>query len=213
MLLEPQSFPIIVNKKDVTDNDEMYTEQTYLKPKKIAEEENKKLDEDELEENKKLDEDELEEDDDDEDELEEDDDDEDELEEDEYDEDELEEDDDDEDDKPVSKSNRKNPIKTNNNSKDLKNIDLTPINKSFDKSFKEIQKIQQAVQTLQKSLKNVEKQSMLNKQIQSEIKEINKKLMRIEKNTTTVSKPQTKNVNLKATVNKKAADNKKKKTK
>ena len=204
MLLEPQSFPIIVNKKDVTDNDEMYTEQTYLKPKKIAEEENKKLDEDELEENKKLDEDELEEDDDDEDELEEDDDD---------DEDELEEDDDDEDDKPVSKSNRKNPIKTNNNSKDLKNIDLTPINKSFDKSFKEIQKIQQTVQTLQKSLKNVEKQSMLNKQIQSEIKEINKKLMRIEKNTTTVSKPQTKNVNLKATVNKKAADNKKKKTK
>jgi len=194
MLLEPQSFPIIVNKKDVTDNDEMYTEQTYLKPKKIAEEENKKLDEDELEENKKLDEDELEEDDDD-------------------DEDELEEDDDDEDDKPVSKSNRKNPIKTNNNSKDLKNIDLTPINKSFDKSFKEIQKIQQTVQTLQKSLKNVEKQSMLNKQIQSEIKEINKKLMRIEKNTTTVSKPQTKNVNLKATVNKKAADNKKKKTK
>jgi len=118
-----------------------------------------------------------------------------------------------EDDKPVSKSNRKNPIKTNNNSKDLKNIDLTPINKSFDKSFKEIQKIQQTVQTLQKSLKNVEKQSMLNKQIQSEIKEINKKLMRIEKNTTTVSKPQTKNVNLKATVNKKAADNKKKKTK
>ena len=204
MLLEPQSFPIIVNKKDVTDNDEMYTEQTYLKPKKIAEEENKKLDEDELEENKKLDEDELEEDDDDEDELEEEDDD---------DEDELEEDDDDEDDKPVSKSNRKNPIKTNNNSKDLKNIDLTPINKSFDKSFKEIQKIQQTVQTLQKSLKNVEKQSMLNKQIQSEIKEINKKLMRIEKNTTTVSKPQTKNVNLKATVNKKAADNKKKKTK
>jgi hypothetical protein len=193
MLLEPQSFPIIVNKKDVTDNDEMYTEQTYLKPKKIAEEENKKLDEDELEENKKLDEDELEEDDDDE--------------------DELEEDDDDEDDKPVSKSNRKNPIKTNNNSKDLKNIDLTPINKSFDKSFKEIQKIQQTVQTLQKSLKNVEKQSMLNKQIQSEIKEINKKLMRIEKNTTTVSKPQTKNVNLKSTVNKKAADNKKKKTK
>ena len=183
MLLEPQSFPIIVNKKDVTDNDEMYTEQTYLKPKKIAEEENKKLDEDELEENKKLDEDE------------------------------LEEDDDDEDDKPVSKSNRKNPIKTNNNSKDLKNIDLTPINKSFDKSFKEIQKIQQTVQTLQKSLKNVEKQSMLNKQIQSEIKEINKKLMRIEKNTTTVSKPQTKNVNLKSTVNKKAADNKKKKTK
>ena len=162
MLLEPQSFPIIVNKKDVTDNDEMYKEQTYLKPKKIAEEENKKLDED---------------------------------------------------DKPVSKSNRKNPIKTNNNSKDLKNIDLTPINKSFDKSFKEIQKIQQTVQTLQKSLKNVEKQSMLNKQIQSEIKEINKKLMRIEKNTTTVSKPQTKNVNLKATVNKKAADNKKKKTK
>src|SRR6476661_2892710 len=153
MLLEPQSFPIIVNKKDVTDNDEMYTEQTYLKPKKIAEEENKKLDEDELEENKKLDEDE------------------------------LEEDDDDEYDKPVSKSNRKNPIKTNNNSKDLKNIDLTPINKSFDKSFKEIQKIQQIVQTLQKSLKNVEKQSMLNKQIQSEIKEINKKLMRIEKNT------------------------------
>jgi len=206
MLLEPQSFPIIVNKKDVTDNDEMYTEQTYLKPKKIAEEENKKLDEDELEENKKLDEDELEEDEDDEDELEED---EDELEEDE---DELE-DEDDEDDKPVSKSNRKNPIKTNNNSKDLKNIDLTPINKSFDKSFKEIQKIQQTVQTLQKSLKNVEKQSMLNKQIQSEIKEINKKLMRIEKNTTTVSKPQTKNVNLKATVNKKAADNKKKKTK
>src|SRR6478609_4368237 len=202
MLLEPQSFPIIVNKKDVTDNDEMYTEQTYLKPKKIAEEENKKLDEDELEEN-----------DDDEDELEEDDDDEDELEEDDDDEDELEEDDDDEDDKPVSKSNRKNPIKTNNNSKDLKNIDLTPINKSFDKSFKEIQKIQQTVQTLQKSLKNVEKQSMLNKQIQSEIKEINKKLMRIEKNTTTVSKPQTKNVNLKATVNKKAADNKKKKTK
>jgi hypothetical protein len=193
MLLEPQSFPIIVNKKDVTDNDEMYTEQTYLKPKKIAEEENKKLDEDELEENKKLDEDELEEDD--------------------EDEDELEEDDEDEDDKPVSKSNRKNPIKTNNNSKDLKNIDLTPINKSFDKSFKEIQKIQQTVQTLQKSLKNVEKQSMLNKQIQSEIKEINKKLMRIEKNTTTVSKPQTKNVNLKATVNKKAADNKKKKTK
>jgi len=193
MLLEPQFFPIIVNKKDVTDNDEMYKEQTYLKPKKIAEEENKKLDEDELEENKKLDEDELEEDDDDE--------------------DELEEDDDDEDDKPVSKSNRKNPIKTNNNSKDLKNIDLTPINKSFDKSFKEIQKIQQTVQTLQKSLKNVEKQSMLNKQIQSEIKEINKKLMRIEKNTTTVSKPQTKNVNLKATVNKKAADNKKKKTK
>src|SRR6476469_3008335 len=193
MLLEPQYFHIIVNKKDVTDNDEMYTEQTYLKPKKIAEEENKKLDEDELEENKKLDEDELEEDDDDE--------------------DELEEDDDDEDDKPVSKSNRKNPIKTNNNSKDLKNIDLTPINKSFDKSFKEIQKIQQTVQTLQKSLKNVEKQSMLNKQIQSEIKEINKKLMRIEKNTTTVSKPQTKNVNLKATVNKKAADNKKKKTK
>src|SRR6185437_13900292 len=120
MLLEPQSFPIIVNKKDVTDNDEMYTEQTYLKPKKIAEEENKKLDEDELEENKK----------------------------------------------PVSKSNKKNPIKTNNNSKDLKNIDLTPINKSFDKSFKEIQKIQQTVQTLQKSLKNVEKQSMLNKQIQ-----------------------------------------------
>src|SRR6478752_1458729 len=167
MLLEPQSFPIIVNKKDVTDNDEMYTEQTYLKPKKIAEEE----DEDELE------------------------------------------DEDDEDDKPVSKSNRKNSIKTNNNSKDLKNIDLTPINKSFDKSFKEIQKIQQIVQTLQKSLKNVEKQSMLNKQIQSEIKEINKKLMRIEKNTTTVSKPQTKNVNLKATVNKKAADNKKKKTK
>src|SRR4029079_15164048 len=209
MLLEPQSFPIIVNKKDVTDNDEMYTEQTYLKPKKIAEEENKKLDEDELEENKKLDEDELEEDDDDEDELEEDDDDEDELEEDDDDEDELEEDDDDEDDKPVSKSNRKNPIKTNNNSKDLKNIDLTPTNKSFDKSFKEIQKIQQTVQTLQKSLKNVEKQSMLNKQIQSEIKEINKKLMRIEKNTTTVSKPQTKNVNLKATVNKKAADNKK----
>ena len=206
MLLEPQSFPIIVNKKDVTDNDEMYTEQTYLKPKKIAEEENKKLDEDELEENKKLDEDELEEDEDDEDELE---DDEDELEDDE---DELE-DDEDEDDKPVSKSNRKNPIKTNNNSKDLKNIDLTPINKSFDKSFKEIQKIQQTVQTLQKSLKNVEKQSMLNKQIQSEIKEINKKLMRIEKNTTTVSKPQTKNVNLKATVNKKAADNKKKKTK
>jgi|SRR6185312_14134489 len=203
MLLEPQSFPIIVNKKDVTDNDEMYTEQTYLKPKKIAEEENKKLDEDELEENKKLDEDELEEDDEDEDELEEDD----------EDEDELEEDDEDEDDKPVSKSNRKNPIKTNNNSKDLKNIDLTPINKSFDKSFKEIQKIQQTVQTLQKSLKNVEKQSMLNKQIQSEIKEINKKLMRIEKNTTTVSKPQTKNVNLKATVNKKAADNKKKKTK
>ena len=203
MLLEPQSFPIIVNKKDVTDNDEMYTEQTYLKPKKIAEEENKKLDEDELEENKKLDEDELEEEDDDEDELEEEDDD----------EDELEEEDDDEDDKPVSKSNRKNPIKTNNNSKDLKNIDLTPINKSFDKSFKEIQKIQQTVQTLQKSLKNVEKQSMLNKQIQSEIKEINKKLMRIEKNTTTVSKPQTKNVNLKATVNKKAADNKKKKTK
>src|SRR5690349_12204841 len=199
MLLEPQSFPIIVNKKDVTDNDEMYTEQTYLKPKKIAEEENKKLDEDELEENKKLDEDELEEDDEDEDELEEDD----------EDEDELEEDDEDEDDKPVSKSNRKNPIKTNNNSKDLKNIDLTPINKSFDKSFKEIQKIQQTVQTLQKSLKNVEKQSMLNKQIQSEIKEINKKLMRIEKNTTTVSKPQTKNVNLKATVNKKAADNKK----
>ena len=190
MLLEPQSFPIIVNKKDVTDNDEMYTEQTYLKPKKIAEEENKKLDEDELEENKKLDEDELEEEDDDEDELEEED-----------------------DDKPFSKSNRKNPIKTNNNSKDLKNIDLTPINKSFDKSFKEIQKIQQTVQTLQKSLKNVEKQSMLNKQIQSEIKEINKKLMRIEKNTTTVSKPQTKNVNLKATVNKKAADNKKKKTK
>ena len=42
MLLEPQSFPIIVNKKDVTDNDEMYKEQTYLKPKKIAEEENKK---------------------------------------------------------------------------------------------------------------------------------------------------------------------------
>ena len=205
MLLEPQSFPIIVNKKDVTDNDEMYTEQTYLKPKKIAEEENKKLDEDELEENKKLDEDELEEDDDDdEDELEEDDDDE---------EDELEEEEDDDDDKPVSKSNRKNPIKTNNNSKDLKNIDLTPINKSFDKSFKEIQKIQQTVQTLQKSLKNVEKQSMLNKQIQSEIKEINKKLMRIEKNTTTVSKPQTKNVNLKSTVNKKAADNKKKKTK
>jgi len=203
MLLEPQSFPIIVNKKDVTDNDEMYTEQTYLKPKKIAEEENKKLDEDELEENKKLDEDELEEDDEDEDELEEDD----------EDEDELEEDDEDEDDKPVSKSNRKNPIKTNNNSKDLKNIDLTPINKSFDKSFKEIQKIQQTVQTLQKSLKNVEKQSMLNKQIQSEIKEINKKLMRIEKNTTTVSKPQTKNVNLKSTVNKKAADNKKKKTK
>jgi hypothetical protein len=197
MLLEPQSFPIIVNKKDVTDNDEMYTEQTYLKPKKIAEEENKKLDEDELEENKKLDEDELEED---EDELEED-------------EDELEEDEDEDEDKPVSKSNRKNPIKTNNNSKDLKNIDLTPINKSFDKSFKEIQKIQQTVQTLQKSLKNVEKQSMLNKQIQSEIKEINKKLMRIEKNTTTVSKPQTKNVNLKATVNKKAADNKKKKTK
>src|SRR6476661_8331985 len=193
MLLEPQSFPIIVNKKDVTDNDEMYTEQTYLKPKKIAEEENKKLDEDELEEKKKHDEDELEEEDDDE--------------------DELEEEDDDEDDKPVSKSNRKNPIKTNNNSKDLKNIDLTPINKSFDKSFKEIQKIQQIVQTLQKSLKNVEKQSMLNKQIQSEIKEINKKLMRIEKNTTTVSKPQTKNVNLKATVNKKAADNKKKKTK
>src|SRR6478735_6812679 len=193
MLLEPQSFPIIVNKKDVTDNDEMYTEQTYLKPKKIAEEENKKLDEDELEENKKLDEDELEEDD--------------------EDEDELEEDDEDEDDKPVSKSNRKNPIKTNNNSKDLKNIDLTPINKSFDKSFKEIQKIQQTVQALQKSLKNVEKQSMLNKQIQSEIKEINKKLMRIEKNTTTVSKPQTKNVNLKSTVNKKAADNKKKKTK
>jgi len=192
MLLEPQSFPIIVNKKDVTDNDEMYTEQTYLKPKKIAEEENKKLDEDELEE---------------------DDEDEDELEEDDEDEDELEEDDEDEDDKPVSKSNRKNPIKTNNNSKDLKNIDLTPINKSFDKSFKEIQKIQQTVQTLQKSLKNVEKQSMLNKQIQSEIKEINKKLMRIEKNTTTVSKPQTKNVNLKATVNKKAADNKKKKTK
>src|SRR6476620_2779801 len=110
MLLEPQSFPIIVNKKDVTDNDEMYTEQTYLKPKKIAEEENKKLDEDELEENKKLDEDELEEDDDDEDELEEDDDDEDELEDDDDDEDELE-DDDDEDDKPVSKSNRKNPIK------------------------------------------------------------------------------------------------------
>src|SRR6476469_7638027 len=183
MLLEPQSFPIIVNKKDVTDNDEMYTEQTYLKPKKIAEEENKKIDEDELEENKKQDEDE------------------------------LEEDDEDEDDKPVSKSNRKNPIKTNNNSKDLKNIDLTPINKSFDKSFKEIQKIQQTVQTLQKNLKNVEKQSMLNKQIQSEIKEINKKLMRIEKNTTTVSKPQTKNVNLKATVNKKAADNKKKKTK
>src|SRR6476661_5170781 len=203
MLLEPQSFPIIVNKKDVTDNDEMYTEQTYLKPKKIAEEENKKLDEDELEENKKLDEDELEEDDEDEDELEEDD----------EDEDELEEEDDDEDDKPVSKSNRNNSIKTNNNSKDLKNIDLTPINKSFDKSFKEIQKIQQTVQTLQKSLKNVEKQSMLNKQIQSEIKEINKKLMRIEKNTTTVSKPQTKNVNLKATVNKKAADNKKKKTK
>src|SRR6478609_5341398 len=203
MLLEPQSFPIIVNKKDVTDNDEMYKEQAYLKPKKIAEEENKKLDEDELEENKKLDEDELEEDDEDEDELEEDD----------EDEDELEEDDEDEDDKPVSKSNRKNPIKTNNNSKDLKNIDLTPINKSFDKSFKEIQKIQQTVQTLQKSLKNVEKQSMLNKQIQSEIKEINKKLMRIEKNTTTVSKPQTKNVNLKATVNKKAADNKKKKTK
>ena len=55
---------------------------------------------------------------------------------------------------------------------------------------------------------------MLNKQIQSEIKEINKKLMRIEKNTTTVSKPQTKNVNSKTTVNKKAAaDNKKKKTK
>ena len=54
---------------------------------------------------------------------------------------------------------------------------------------------------------------MLNKQIQSEIKEINKKLMRIEKNTTTVSKLQTKNVNLKTTVNKKAADNKKKKTK
>src|SRR6185503_16266101 len=124
MLLEPQSFPIIVNKKDVTDNDEMYTEQTYLKPKKIAEEENKKLDEDELEENKKLDEDELEEDDDDEDELEEDDDDdEDELEEDDDDEeDELEEEEDDDDDKPVSKSNRKNPIKTNNNSKDLKNI-------------------------------------------------------------------------------------------
>src|SRR6476469_9852981 len=110
MLLEPQFFPIIVNKKDVTDNDEMYKEQTYLKPKKIAEEENKKLDEDELEENKKLDE---------EDELE---DDEDELEDDE---DELE-DDEDEDDKPVSKSNRKNSIKTNNNSKDLKNIDLTP---------------------------------------------------------------------------------------
>src|SRR4029079_19343406 len=125
MLLEPQSFPIIVNKKDVTDNDEMYTEQTYLKPKKIAEEENKKLDEDELEENKKLDEDELEEEDDDEDELEEEDDDEDELEEEDDDEDELEEEDDDEDDKPVSKSNRKNPIKTNNNSKDLKNIDLT----------------------------------------------------------------------------------------
>src|SRR6476660_1602305 len=172
MLLEPQSFPIIVNKKYVTDNNEMYTEKTYLKPKKIAEEENKKLDEDELEENKKLDEDELEEEDDDEDELEEEDDD----------EDELEEEDDDEDDKPVSKSNRKNPIKTNNNSKDLKNIDLTPINKSFDKSFKEIQKIQQTVQTLQKNLKNVEKQSMLNKQIQSEIKEINKKLMKIEKN-------------------------------
>src|SRR3954471_7863563 len=103
MLLEPQSFPIIVNKKDVTDNDEMYTEQTYLKPKKIAEEENKKLDEDELEENKKLDEDELEEDDgDDEDELEED-----ELEEDELEEDE---DEDEDEDKPVSKSNRKNPI-------------------------------------------------------------------------------------------------------
>src|SRR3954451_8848983 len=109
MLLEPQSFPIIVNKKDVTDNDEMYPEQTYLKPKKIAEEENKKLDEDELEENKKLDEDdELEEEDDEDDELEEEDDEDDELEE---------EDDEDDDDKPVSKSNRKNPIKTNNSSK------------------------------------------------------------------------------------------------
>src|SRR3954452_1492551 len=111
MFLEPQSFPIIVNKKDVTDNDEMYTEQTYLKPKKIAEEENKKLDDDE-EENKKLDddeEDELEDDDDEEDELEDDDDEEDELEDDDDEEDELE----DEDDKPVSKSNRKNPIKTN----------------------------------------------------------------------------------------------------
>ena len=77
MLLEPQSFPIIVNKKNVTYNDEMYTEQTYLKPKKIAEEEDKKLDEDELEENKKLDEDELEED---EDEVVEEDEEEDELE-------------------------------------------------------------------------------------------------------------------------------------
>src|SRR5919112_866495 len=109
MLLEPQSFPITVNKKNVTDNDEMYTEQTYLKPKKIAEEEDKKIDEeDELEEDKKIDEDE--------DELEEDED-EDELEEDEdEDEDELEEDEDEDEDKPVSKSNRKSPTKTNYNS-------------------------------------------------------------------------------------------------
>ena len=88
------------------------------------------------------------------------------------------------DDKPVSKSNKRNTAKKNSNSIEFKDIDLTPINKSLDKSFKEIQKIQQTVQILQKSLKIVEKQSMLIKQIQSEMKEINKKLIKIEKNTT-----------------------------
>ena len=178
MLLDLQSFPNVVNKKNSTDNNEVNLEYNYLKSKKVDEESaDKKVDE--------------------------------ELEEDE--DEELEEDEDKE--PSVSKSNRKNTAKKTSNSKDIKNIDLTPINKSFDKSFKEIQKIQQTVQTLQKSLKNVEKQSMLNKQIQSEVREINKKLMKIEKNTTsTAPRSQPRNVNSKAITNKKT-DNKKKKGK
>ena len=58
---------------------------------------------------------------------------------------------------------RRITAKKNSNSIEFKDIDLTPINKSLDKSFKEIQKIQQTVQIYKKALKYVEKQSMLNK--------------------------------------------------
>src|SRR5215210_2732624 len=134
MLLELQSFPILLHRKNTTDNSEMYLENINSMSKKPEvdeeQEENKKPEEDdeELEE----DDEELEEDDE---ELEEDDE---ELEEDdeelEEDDEELEEDDD----EPISKSNKRNTAKKNSNSIEFKDIDLTPINKSLDKSFKEI---------------------------------------------------------------------------
>ncbi|MGN6709029.1 MAG: hypothetical protein ACTHKF_06735, partial [Candidatus Nitrosocosmicus sp.] len=63
MLLELQSFPNVVNKKNSTDNNEVHLEYNYLKSKKLDEESaDKKLDEElEEDEDEELEEDEDEE--------------------------------------------------------------------------------------------------------------------------------------------------------